>query len=155
VRPPRYRGDVLLAALLAGAALAASPAAAAAPAVPVDGTYKGTMTDGQPVRIVVVDGRVDTAFATVRRYSCEQFGELGPMAVAVRANAAIVRRKFTFDAGRTPSYLTMHGTFSSRTKGRDKGTVTGKLRAYGTIATGTKCTSPTRGFTLRLVKPKR
>ena len=144
---------MLLAALIAGAALVATPAAAA-PAVPVDGTYKGTMTDGQPVRIVVVDGRVDTAFATVRRYSCEQFGELGPMAVAVRANVPIVKRKFTFDGGRTPSYLMIHGTFSSRTKGKDKDTVTGKLRAYGTIATGTKCTSPTRGFTLKLVKRK-
>lgn len=141
---------VLLTALVAGAVIAATPA------VPADGTYKGTTTtDHQPVRIVVVDGRVQTAFATVRRYRCERFGDVGPVAVAAMPNAAISARRFSFDGGRTPSYLKMHGTFSARTTGPKRNTVTGSLRAYGTIATGQACTSPTRAFTLRRVAPKR
>lgn len=137
---------MLLTTLLAGAALAAGPA------VPADGTYKGTTTtDHQAVRIVVVDGRVQTAFATVRHYRCDKFGNVGPVAVAVMPNAPVTARKFSFDGGRAPSYLKMYGTFSARTTGRTRNTVTGSLRAYGTIATGQTCTSPRRAFTLRRV----
>lgn len=124
--------------------LTAFAAVALAAPAPPDGIYRGTTAERLPVRISVRDGRVAKTVVRIGRYVCVPEGDVAPLAVTVRPSAPIgADRRFSFAAGTMPESLRMSGTFGAR------GTLRGRLQAYGTIGTGDPCRSPTLRFTAR------
>jgi hypothetical protein len=98
-------------------------------------------------RRAVVEVRRDAVVrvrATVEHYSCETFGEIGPLALEAPGRAPIARDgSFRFVAGPAAQRLTVLG------HRRPGGRLTGTLRVRGTIATGQRCASLTVRFTAR------
>ena len=116
--------------------LAAALATAAA-LVPVpDGAYRG-----DAVTLVVRDHRIARVHATVRRYVCDPFGDVGPLLIRVAPDAGIARDgRVRFTAGPPSERLTLTARFARG------GRATGRLRVRGTIGTGDPCASPWRRF---------
>jgi len=108
-----------------------------APPVPVaDGAYAARTTERRTITLVVRDGRVVRAAATIARYPCRGFGDLGPVRVVVTVDAPIARTgRVAFAAGPAAERLAV------RARWRAGGAVTGALRLRGTIGTGEPCAS--------------
>ena len=127
----------MLAPLLIAGAIAAAPAA------PADGTYAGHTTEGHKIRVVVAHGEVSRTMVSITHYVCDPHGIVGPVLVRVRPHAAITRRTVRFEAADAPLFLRMRATFGARR------TLTGTVKAHGTIGTGDPCTSPSIRFSAK------
>jgi hypothetical protein len=105
--------------------------------------YTGHTTEGRPI-VVEVRGRVVVRVrATVERYPCETFGDVGPVVVREAVHARIARDgRFHFTAGEPAQRVTVAG----RLRRAGRGTVRGTLRVRGSIATGQRCASATLRF---------
>jgi hypothetical protein len=113
-------------------------AAALAPA------YAGRTDEGRRVAVATSGRRVTRVVGTVVDYECERFGRIGPLRVSVRARARPDRRgRFSFVAGERAERVGVAGTFQAN------GTITGRVRVSGTIATGERCVSPIVRFRAR------
>lgn len=126
-------GDRVLLPLLVAAAAATSPVA---------GTYTGTTSEHEPVRLVVKGGFVVRATASVDTYRCDPHGDLGGQTVERAVRVRFRGGAFRFDAGPMPQYLKMTGAVSG------KHTIRGRLRVHGTIGTGDPCTSRAVRYTV-------
>ncbi len=80
--------------------------AATAASAPAAGTYVGTTTEHEPVRVVVRAGHVVRATVTVATYRCDPQGDLGGRTVTKEPDAPFRSRAFRFDAGPGPTYKT-------------------------------------------------
>ena len=111
--------------------------AVAASVAPVgDGAYRA-----RDLTLVVRDRRVVRVDATVRRFVCDPFGDIGPIRVRERPDAAIDRGgRLRFTVGPPSERLTVRARFGGHGRAR------GALRLRGTIGTGDPCASPTRRF---------
>jgi hypothetical protein len=108
--------------------------------------YTGHTIEGRRI-VIEVRGRVVVRVrATVERYACETFGDVGPLAVQERGGARIARDgRFRFVAGQRAQRVTVTG----RVRRAGGGSVGGTLRVKGTIATGQACISAALRFTAK------
>ncbi len=107
------------------------------PPVPVaDGAHAAHTSERRTVTLVVRGGRVVSAAATVARYRCRGFGDLGPLRVVVAADAPISPGgRVALRAGPPSERLAL------RARWRPGGALTGVLQVRGTIGTGEPCIS--------------
>jgi hypothetical protein len=111
------------------------PAAVPTPAPPPPVVYAGRTAEGRALRLEIRGRRVARLTATLRRYRCATFGDIGPLRVDVRPGAPLGRgRTFAFTAGPPSERLAARGTAGARR-------ASGRLRVVGTIATGDPCRS--------------
>jgi hypothetical protein len=105
--------------------------------------YTGHTIEGRRI-VVQVRGRlVVHVRATVERYPCKTFGDVGPVTVSEPGRARIARDgRFRFVAGPDAGRVTVAG----RVRRARGGSVRGTLRLKGTIATGQSCASATLRF---------
>jgi hypothetical protein len=104
--------------------------------------YTGHTIEGRRVTLQVRGRTVVAVTATVARYPCETFGDVGPLHVRETGRAAIGRDgTFRLTAGEPAQRVTLTGRL------RRAGTVAGTLRVHGTIATGQRCASATLRYT--------
>jgi hypothetical protein len=104
--------------------------------------YVGHTTDGRAVTVEVRGRAVVGVRATVARYACATFGDVGPLRVHETGRAPIdAAGRFRFVAGEPAQRTTVTGTV------RRGGRLSGHLRVRGTIATGQRCASLTLRFT--------
>lgn len=87
------------------------------------------------VALTVEAGIVRTLRATIVRYPCDTFGDVGPLRVSVRLAARVGHDgRFARAAGPASERVTVSGVVTRRS-------VTGLLRVRGTIGTGERCAS--------------
>jgi hypothetical protein len=104
--------------------------------------YTGHTIEGRRVTVQVRGRTVVGVTATVARYPCETFGDVGPLRVRETGRAGIARDgTFHLTAGEPAQRVTLTGRL------RRAGTVAGTLRVQGTIATGQRCASATLRYT--------
>jgi hypothetical protein len=104
--------------------------------------YTGHTIEGRRVTVQVRGRTVVGIRATLKRYTCESFGDVGPLTVHERAHAVIgADGRFRFVAGEPAQRVTVTGRL------RRGGTITGTVRVRGTIATGQRCASATLRYT--------
>jgi hypothetical protein len=127
--------EAVLATALAAAILSLAP-----------GIYTGKTTEQESVRIEIRGDRIVAARASVSSVQCEDFGGIGGATLSVKPDAKIKRGSFRFQSKKGTRTLKMTGSADSRTK------LHGRLRIYGTIATGQNCTSAQLRYTLKRIK---
>jgi hypothetical protein len=94
--------------------------------------YTGHTAEGRAVTVQVRGRAVIGIRASLARYTCETFGDVGPLAASGR---------FRFVAGEPAQRVTVTGTV------RRGGRLSGHLQVRGSIATGQRCASLTLRFT--------
>jgi hypothetical protein len=100
--------------------------------------YTGQTIEGRRVVLEVRGRAVVAVRASVRKYECDTFGEIGPLRVSERGRAPIARDgRFRLVAGEPAQRVTVTGRV------RRGGAIHGTLRVRGTIATGQRCASLT------------
>jgi hypothetical protein len=93
--------------------------------------------EGRRVTIHVSKNRVTRVRGTVVNYTCDQFGNVGPVRFDVRVRARIDRRgRFSFVTGNRAERIGIAG-YVKRRKAH------GRIRMSGTIGTGERCRSAT------------
>ena len=98
--------------------------------------YTGHLADGRPVTVQVRGRAVVGVRATVARYTCQTFGDVGPLRVRETGRATIGGGgRFRFVAGEPAQRVTVTGTV------RRGGRLSGHLQVRGSIATGQRCAS--------------
>jgi hypothetical protein len=104
--------------------------------------YAGRTAEDRRI-VVDVRGRAMVRVrATIVRYPCATFGDVGPIAVLERGRARIgADGRFTFRAGEPAQRVTVTGVLRRRTHA-----MRGTVRLSGSIATGQKCASATLRF---------
>ncbi len=128
----------MLAVLLASLAVAGAHAAPA-----LDGRYRGAAPGAPAIVARVTHGRVAAFSVTVRSYRCELGGDIGPLRVRVEPAAAVGRDgRVAFVRGPRVERLRVQGRMV-------RGVLRGRLRVFGTIATGQPCTSDRIAFAVR------
>jgi hypothetical protein len=104
--------------------------------------YTGHTIEGRRVTVQVRRRAVVGVTATVARYRCETFGDVGPLRVRETGRAAIgADGTFRLTAGEPAQRVILTGRV------RRAGTMVGTLRVRGTIATGQRCASATLRYT--------
>lgn len=104
--------------------------------------YTGHTADGRAITVQVRGRAVVGVRASLARYVCETFGDIGPLRVSEIGHARIgAGGRFRFVAGAAAQRLTITGTV------RRGGRLSGHLRVRGTIATGQRCASLTLRYT--------
>ncbi|MCW3001715.1 MAG: hypothetical protein JWQ20_1013 [Conexibacter sp.] len=100
--------------------------------------YTGHTIEGRRI-VVQVRGRMVVGVrSALGRYTCETFGDIGPLRVSEAGRAPIAPDgRFRFIAGEPAQRVTVTGRL------RHSGAVRGTLRVRGTIATGQRCASLT------------
>jgi hypothetical protein len=105
--------------------------------------YEGVTSEGRAIRLSLRAGRVVAVRASVVRYPCDPFGDVGPIRLS-ETGAVKVNRftgRFTFAAGDDVQRVTVRGVWRRRAL-----RITGTLRVVGQIATGQRCASGTLHF---------
>jgi hypothetical protein len=101
--------------------------------------YAGHTAEDRRIVVDVRGRQVVGIRATVVRYPCVTFGDVGPIAVREAGRARIGRDgRFTFRAGEPAQRVTVTGVLRRRTR-----TIAGTVKLSGSIATGQKCASAT------------
>jgi hypothetical protein len=104
--------------------------------------YTGHTSEGRPVTVQVRGRAVVGIRASLERYTCETFGDVGPLRVHEAGRAPIGGDgRFRFVAGERAQRVTVAGTV------RRGGRLSGHLQVRGTIATGQRCASLTLRYT--------
>ncbi|HEY4096431.1 MAG TPA: hypothetical protein VGM33_13015 [Baekduia sp.] len=104
--------------------------------------YTGHTAEGRAVTVQVRGRAVVGIRASVARYTCETFGDVGPLRVRETGRAPIAATgRFRFVAGEPAQRVTVTGTV------RRGGRLSGHLQVRGSIATGQRCASLTLRFT--------
>jgi hypothetical protein len=121
-------------------------AAVLALAAALAASYAGTTDEGRQIAVHSQRAAVTRVATTIVRYECARFGDIGPLRVkATPATPARVDRtgRFAFVTGSRAERIGVAGRL------RAGGTMTGRIRVSGTIATGERCASKTVHFRAR------
>jgi hypothetical protein len=104
--------------------------------------YVGQTTEHRRIVLDVRGRTVIKVRVGITRYSCADFGDIGPLIVGERGRAAIGRDgRFRFAAGEPAQRVTITGVLRRATH-----RITGTVRVRGSIATGQRCASGTLRF---------
>jgi hypothetical protein len=105
--------------------------------------YTGHTTEHRRIVISVRARSIVAVRAGIGRYTCDTFGDVGPLVARETVRARIgAGGRFAFTAGEAAQRLTVSGVVRAKAR-----RITGTLRLRGTIATGQKCASATLRFT--------
>lgn len=107
--------------------------------------YAGHTTEDRRIVVEVRGRAVVGVRATIERYPCATFGDVGPLIVRETGSARIGRDgRFTFRAGEVAQRITVRGVVRSRAR-----RVAGRIQVRGSIATGQRCASAALRFSAR------
>src|SRR4051812_26633093 len=107
--------------------------------------YAGHTTEDRRIVVDVRGRQVVAVRATIVRYPCVTFGDVGPIAVRESGRARIRRDgRFTFRAGEPAQRVTVTGVVRRKTHA-----IAGTVKLSGSIATGQKCASATLRYRAR------
>ena len=99
--------------------------------------YAGQTDDGTRLTLSARDHRIVRVTTTVARYTCDRFGDIGPLRVTATARVRPDERgRFAFVAGERAERIGVAG----RVRGGH--TITGRVRVSGSIGTGERCRPP-------------
>jgi hypothetical protein len=106
--------------------------------------FGGHTTEARPLQVEVARGRVTRVKGSVLNYTCDSFGDVGPVRFDLRVRTRVDSRgRFSFVTGDRVERVGVAGHVRS-----GDGAATGRVRVSGTIATGQRCASPVVRFRL-------